>query len=76
MPEVSQQSKAKQATVLVLYMGNRGAAKQQFSPMNDVTEKEPATPLAARPEQRRMPHEHCSVQQLCFPPCLHMLLMQ
>ena len=57
-------------------MGNRGAAKQQCSPVNGVTEKEPATSLAARPEQRRMPHEHRSVQQLCFTPCLHMLLMQ
>lgn len=48
-------------------MGNRGAAKQQHSLVNGVVEKQPATPLAARPEQRMMPHEHCSVQQLCFP---------
>lgn len=54
--------------MLVLYVGNRGAAKQQCCAMNGVIEEEPATPLAARPEQRRMPHEHCSVQQLCFPP--------
>lgn len=57
-------------------MGNRGAAKHQRSPMNGMIEKESSTPLAARPGQRRMPHERCSLQQLCFAPYLHMLLMQ
>lgn len=74
MPEIIQQSKGKASwccTWKTEVVPNSSAL-----PINGVIEKEPATPLAARPAQRVMQHKHCSVQQLCFPPCSLRILLQ